>query len=265
MTMVWPTSKLGMVLQPVARETVVDPSKEYRLLGVRLDGAGPFHRETVLGSQTSAKKLYEVREGDFIYSRLFAWRGAFGIVDRTLDGHFVSNEFPTFRPIADQIDPKFLRYWFRVREVLKRVEADCTGSTPLTRNRYKEEFFCALEIALPSAREQRRIVATVEELAGKIDKARELRNVATKEIEALEKSATDRTFRHLAAEHGVVTLAGACISLTDGAHLTPAFSQSGPKFIFVGNVSSGFLHFKGAKCVAQDYFDGLSMSFGMQF
>ena len=74
----WPSVALGEVLAPVVRGEQVDPSSEYRLLGVRLDGQGPFHRETVLGTQTSAARLYKVKTGDFIYSRLFAWRGAFG-------------------------------------------------------------------------------------------------------------------------------------------------------------------------------------------
>jgi hypothetical protein len=50
----------------------VDALKEYRSLSVRLDGRGPFLRETVSGTQTPATKLYRVAEGDFIYSRLFA-------------------------------------------------------------------------------------------------------------------------------------------------------------------------------------------------
>jgi hypothetical protein len=76
----WPTEKLGEVLTPANREEYVDASKEYCLLGIRLDGQGPFLRETVMGTQTSAAKLFRVAKGDFIYSRLFACRGAFGVV-----------------------------------------------------------------------------------------------------------------------------------------------------------------------------------------
>jgi type I restriction enzyme S subunit len=152
----------------------VDPSAEYPLLGIRLDAQGPFHRETVVGTQTSATRLYEVRTGDFIYSRLFAWRGAFGLIRHELDGFFVSNEFPTFRANDDRLDLRFLFYWLRLPDVLRRVEADCTGSTPLTRNRYKEQFFLNLEIPLPSLDQQRRIVAKIDALAAKIDEARAL-------------------------------------------------------------------------------------------
>ena len=81
-----------------------------------------------------------------------------------------------FTPKGDRIDPKYLRYWFRLPDVLRRVEADCSGSTPLTRNRYKEQFFFALRIPLPPLDEQRRIVLRIEQLATKVGEAKNLRH-----------------------------------------------------------------------------------------
>ena len=170
----WPMVKLGEVLKPVAREEAVDPLKEYRLLGIRLDGQGPFLRETVSGSQTSATKLFRVKKGDFIYSRLFASRGAFGMITEELDGCYVSGEFPTFVAVTDRLEVDFLKYWFRLPSVIATVNENCSGSTPLTRNRFKEHFFLALEIPLPPLEEQRRIVARIEALAAQIEEARSL-------------------------------------------------------------------------------------------
>jgi len=181
----WSPVKLGDVLMPANRVEPVDPAKEYRLLGVRLDGRGPFHRETVTGAQTSATKLFRVAQGDFIYSRLFAWRGAFGVIGEELDGCYVSGEFPTFVVASGKVDVEFLRYWFQLPAVIARVEKDCTGSTPLTRNRFKEAFFNALEIPLPPLAEQRRVVARIQELATHIHEARTLRHQATEEAGAL--------------------------------------------------------------------------------
>jgi type I restriction enzyme, S subunit len=184
----WPRVRLGDVLQPIRRREAVDPSKEYSLLGVRLDGKGPFLRETVAGSQTAASALNRVEPGDFIYSRLFAWRGAFGVVDPVLDGCYVSGEFPTFLPVAERIDVRFLRYWFWLPETLRRVEEDCSGSTPLTRNRYKEQFFLTLAIPLPPLAEQRRIVARIEELEARIAESQTLRRTTVQDGEALLRS-----------------------------------------------------------------------------
>jgi type I restriction enzyme S subunit len=187
----WPTVQLGEVLTPVSREETVDAARAYPLLGVRLDGRGPFLRETVSGTETAAKHFSRVAKGDFIYSRLFAWRGAFGVIPEELDGAYVSDEFPTFAATPDCLDSEFLRYWFRLPSTLARVTADCTGSTPLTRNRFKEHFFLALEIPLPPLAEQQRIVARIEELAALIAQARALRQIASSEAKALLASALD--------------------------------------------------------------------------
>jgi type I restriction enzyme S subunit len=181
----WPTVRLGEVLTPTVRGESVDASKEYRLLGIRLDGQGPFLRETVMGTQTSATKLFRVAENDFIYSRLFACRGAFGVISKELDGCFVSSEFPAFIPVPGKIDVEYLKYWFRLPSVIATVDADCSGSTPLTRNRFKENFFLALEFPLPPLAEQRRVVARIEALAAQIHEARTLRHQAAEEAEAL--------------------------------------------------------------------------------
>ncbi|MDP2331836.1 MAG: restriction endonuclease subunit S [Reyranella sp.] len=206
MSMPRPLVKLGDVLTRVARGEVVDPSKEYRLLGIRLDGQGPFLREVVMGTQTSATKLFRVAKGDFIYSRLFACRGAFGVIGEELDGCYVSGEFPTFLPVPDKIDVEFLKYWFRLPRVIARVDQDCTGSTPLTRNRFKENFFVALEIPLPSLEEQHRIVERTGQIAVQIHEARILRRQATEEADALPLAELRAIFERETKRHGLARL-----------------------------------------------------------
>lgn len=184
----WPTVKLGEVLQRVERQEIVDASKQYRLLGIRLEGQGPFLRETVMGTEISATKLFRVAMGDFIYSRLFACRGAFGVITEDLDDCHVSGEFPTFLPTQGKIDVEYLKYWFRLPSVIAMVDADCSGSTPLTRNRFKEHFFLELKIPLPPLVEQRRVVAQIEELAAQIEEVRILRKQAGEKVEELLRS-----------------------------------------------------------------------------
>jgi len=181
----WPLVRLGDVLIPASRMKAVDPLKEYRLLGVRLEGRGPFLRETVTGSQSAATKLFRVSTGDFIYSRLFACRGAFGVISSELNGCYVSGEFPVFTAVSDRVDVQFLRYWFRLPTVIARVDADCSGSTPLTRNRFNERFFVNLEVPLPALAEQRRMVERIEQLTSKMQEVRDLRQMQEAELDQL--------------------------------------------------------------------------------
>lgn len=233
----WTTVKLGDVLVAANRGEPVEATKEYRLLGVRLEGRGPFIRETVLGSQSSASRLFRVEQGDFIYSRLFACRGAFGVIDESTNGCFVSGEFPIYQPILERIDVQFLRHWFTLPSVIARVDDDCTGSTPLTRNRFKENFFLALEIPLPPLAEQRRIVARIEALAAEIAEAKRLRQEAVEEAEAM----------CLRASHDLFPDPnGACVAdhirfQTGYAFKSDWFSESGIRLARNANIGHGKL------------------------
>jgi len=227
------------VLTRAERGETVDALKEYRLLGVRLDGQGPFLRETVLGTQTSATKLFRVVTGDFIYSRLFACRGAFGVINEELDGCYVSGEFPTFLPVPGRLDVQFLRYWFRLPSVITTVDADCSGSTPLTRNRFKENFFLDLEIPLPPLPEQRRIVSQIEQLAAQIHEARTLRHQAAEEAEALVPRSRGVRFSQLANNFATRPL-GDLISMTSGEGLTSSqMDASAPYPVYGGGGLNG--------------------------
>lgn len=179
------TVRLGQVVKQVTRKEAVDPEKEYPLLGVRLNGEGPFYRETKTGAESSAAYLYRVEAGDFIYSRLFAWRGAFGIVPPELDGHYVSNEFPTFKPKDDRIDLSYLFYWFRLPGTLARVEEECTGTTKQSRNRFKEQFFKALTLDVPSLDEQRQRVGQIKQVVSLLEQLQSRVNKSAKDLTTL--------------------------------------------------------------------------------
>ena len=45
-------------------------------------GGGVYQRETVDSTSSKAKTLYKVSGGQFIYNRMFAWGGAFGVVPK---------------------------------------------------------------------------------------------------------------------------------------------------------------------------------------
>ncbi len=234
----WPLVRLGDVLKPVSREESVNPIKQYRMLGIRLDGRGPFMREVVTGAQTAAAKLFRVAKDDFIYSRLFACRGAFGVVSAELDNSYVSGEFPTFLHVIDRLDTDFLRYWFRLPNTLARVVADCTGSTPLTRNRFKEHFFLALEIPLPPLAEQCRIVARIEGLTAQIEEARALRQQAVEDAEALRSSVSARIFEPKAG-WSVITVGEFCEPPQYGYTESASEEAIGPHFLRITDIQNG--------------------------
>ena len=95
----WSLARLGDVLHPVERPEIVEAAREYRVLGIRWYGNGFFVKDTKLGQEIKAQKVYRVRKGDFGYNRLFAWKGSFAVADLETDSCYVSNEFPCFEPV----------------------------------------------------------------------------------------------------------------------------------------------------------------------
>ena len=160
-----PLVPLCDLVERISRSVKVDPATEYRLLGMRSRTGGPFLRESKPGSKISTGTLYRVEAGDFIYSRLFAWQGSFGIIPRSLHGCHVSNEFPTFHVKEDRLSSRYLVSWFGLPKTRELVEADCFGSTPGTRNRYKEEYLLRLHVPLPALHQQLRVVAKLDRIS----------------------------------------------------------------------------------------------------
>lgn len=188
----WPKVRLGEVLRQIHRPEAVDATKVYRLLGVRWYGQGLFVREEKLGAEIAAHRVYSVRSGDFVYNRLFAWKGSFAVAGPEVTGACVSSEFPCFRATATRLDPQFLFWYFRQERAWAQVLGLSTGATPTSRNRLKESAFLAMEIPLPPVVEQRQLVARVEELAAKIYAARTIRQQAAEHAEKLMASSVAR-------------------------------------------------------------------------
>lgn len=157
----WETVSLLDVLERVKRPITLQPNETYRTLGVRLRVAGVFTKEPLKGSEISAKTLFQVEPEDVIYSRLFAWRGSFGVVGDEHAGCVVSGEFPTFRA-RESLRPAFFLLWASQPSVWEAAELLSTGTTSGSRNRLKEDDFLTLEIDLPPIEEQDKIVSAVE-------------------------------------------------------------------------------------------------------
>lgn len=180
----WGLTRLGDVTSQVQDLVKVVPGDEYPLLGVKLYAAGPFLREVVSSESSKATRFYRVRAGQFIYNRLFAGKGSFGLVSPDLDGSYVSNEFPLFDCDRSRLLPEFLNLHFRQPHVWAGIERVSTGTTA-SRNRWKEVQFSDYQIPLPPLVQQRRIVdvlAAVDAQVNALQKEVESSRRATKAL-----------------------------------------------------------------------------------
>jgi type I restriction enzyme S subunit len=185
MTHPWPLAPLSEALEPVSRPESVDPEKTYKILGAHWYAKGLYVKDILAGSEIRADKVYRVEPADFVYNRLFAWKGSFAVAGQDHDDCYVSNEFPCFAIKRDTANPTYLWKYFSRKSAWDEALSFSTGGTPTSRNRLKEQQFLALKVPLPSLPEQRRIVARIEQLTAKINDAHRLRQQAAEESKTL--------------------------------------------------------------------------------
>lgn len=197
----WEVVPLSNVIYQQFRPEEIQTNEDYRILGVRWYAAGPFEKAKKKGSAIKAKKLYLARENDFIYNRLFAWKGSFGVIPKSLDSTYVSNEFPLFKVNEKKLDPHFLWRYFSQPNVWSFIENQSSGTAKVSRLRYKERQLTDMRIPLPPLHEQHCIAA----ILSSVQEARKKTAVVIGAAQGMKKSLMKHIFTY-----GPVPLAEAC-------------------------------------------------------
>jgi len=134
----------------------VNSDELYKNIGIYSFAKGLFEKGSIDGASTSAKTLYRIRAGQFIYSRLFAFEGAYALVPKEFDGYFVSNEFPTFDINSQRSSSKFLMSLFFTEADWQDLRMSGKGVGD-RRLRIQPEHILKRKVWLPPRKEQARI------------------------------------------------------------------------------------------------------------
>ena len=110
---------------------------------------------------------YRVRTGQFIYSRIDARNGAYGIIPPELDGYVVSKDFPVYEIDLKKVLPGFLLRSVLSTGFINQVKQSSFGAT--NRMRIKEDIFESYSIMLPSLSKQQEIVTILNKVSAVID------------------------------------------------------------------------------------------------
>lgn len=184
-----PLVPLGEVVRHRKEFIEIDDLTTYKRCRVQLHARGILLRDEVEGTTIKTKKQQVCRPDEFLVAEIDAKMGGFGIVPQELDGAIVSSHYFLFDPIREKLDPRFLGYYCRTHAFRDQVTARGTTNYAAIRPTHVLEY----TIPLPPLEEQRRIVAKIERLAGKIAEARELSEAASAKRLAMLRA----TFRRL--------------------------------------------------------------------
>jgi type I restriction enzyme S subunit len=214
MNVAWPVVPLGRVLRHRSEFITIDDTRVYRRCRVRLHAQGVVLRDRRTGGAIRTRSQQVCRAGEFLVAEIDAKVGGFGIVPPDLDGAIVSSHYFLFEIDELQLDRRFLDFFIQTRDFQGQVEAQ--GSTNYAAIR--PAHVLGYRMPLPPLPEQRRLVARVEELAGKVAAARRLRGEATEGAAALAVAGAVEIVERLSGERRVPL--GRVVSIRGGA--TPA-------------------------------------------
>jgi type I restriction enzyme, S subunit len=177
--------RFGDIMRRVERKVLLDDAEEYERVGVRWYGNGAFVRDCVLGAEIARKQQWVIHEGDLVYNKLFAWKGAFAVADSAVDRRIVSDKFPTYEINRELVDPQFLAYFFKTPGLAVQAEHLSKGAAAISKLTLNPPQFWDITIPLPSLAQQREIVAQLAPIGRRVERAASVHTESCAAVEAL--------------------------------------------------------------------------------
>src|SRR2546430_15985853 len=104
----YPIAVLGDLLNRAERFENTDSSKEYHFAGTYSYARGIFVGERKFGSSFRLPKVQRIYRGDFVYCKIMAWEGAFGLVPKEAHNCVMSGAFVAYEIDHTKIDANYL-------------------------------------------------------------------------------------------------------------------------------------------------------------
>jgi type I restriction enzyme S subunit len=254
--------RLAEVLSPVSRPFKVEPDVVYRSLGVKWYAEGLFVKEPTPGNEIKATRLFRIESGDFIYNRLFAWKGSFAIAGPAHGGCVVSSEFPAFRVEEKRLVPAYLMRYFSNPGLWDVIARQSSGTAQTSRLRFKEDDFLQLTIPLPPLHEQQRIIGILDAA----DEMRRLREQADRRTADFIPAIFHEMFGDQASDPKawpVTTVASLAENRPGSIRTGPfgsdlhhdEFTQEGVPVLAIDNVVTNEFRWTSPRCIPHAKFD----------
>jgi type I restriction enzyme S subunit len=183
-----------------------------------------------------------IRPGDLVVSGINAGKGAIAIYRANSKVPIAATiHYSAYSVNSERADVSFLWWLLRSNAFREILVAYVPGGI---KTELKAKRLLPVPIPLPPLPEQQRIVARIEELAVKVNEARNLRQKAVAETTAL----LNATRRDVFTSCSLVTveLQDVCSDIIDNLHSNPQYSDSGIPCIRSPDVGYGTLNLEGA-------------------
>lgn len=179
---------LSKVLAKVEDLAMIADNQIYHQVTVHMHNEGLSLRKECLGKDIKSKRQFQIREGQFVFSKIDARNGAMGLVPPELDGAIVSNDFPVYIADNKMLHQDFFNYYSSSDAFILACIENSKGTS--NRRRLNEKDFLQITIPLPDYEKQLWIVS----IAKRLEELGKRQEAIRKETEGLFKSVLDNAF-----------------------------------------------------------------------
>jgi hypothetical protein len=107
----------------------VENNKFYKRVTIKINGNGVKQRDEVQGNEIKTKRQFLVKEGQFLFSRIDARNGAFGLATAEINNAIVTNDFPVFDIDQTKINSEFFALIASTQHFFNHCQSLSRGTT----------------------------------------------------------------------------------------------------------------------------------------
>ena len=233
-----------LISQDKQAEKITDMKNE-RYITLSSYGKGAHERIIKDGKYPVPFLGYRVSAGQFIYSRIDARNGAYGLVGPELDGFVVSKDFPIYDINTQRVIPRFLLWAVLGNGFIQQVKQSSFGAT--NRMRIKEEILESYTINLPDFAKQ-------EEIVNSLDGLQQIINKRRRELELYDDLVKARFVEMFSAGFPEGTLLNLC-NIIDYRGKTPEKVEMGLPFITAKNIKMHYMSMEPRDYISKETYD----------
>ncbi len=174
----------------VRREVNLKDEGLYPELGIRCFGKGTFHKPALTGLEVGTKKIFQIKEGDLVFSNVFAWEGGIAVAKEDDNDRYGSHRFISCVANKEKALAEFLCFHFLSPKGLEDINACSPGGAGRNKTLGLDKLM-KINVPVPDIDLQEEFV----ELLHKVNSMKECHAQTEKELSELMPSLLDKAFK----------------------------------------------------------------------
>ena len=174
----------------IRRDVELNEEALYPELGIRCFGKGTFHKPALTGLEVATKKIFQIKQGDLVFSNVFAWEGGIAVATEEDNGRYGSHRFISCVADKEKTLEEFLCFHFLSPKGMEDINACSPGGAGRNKTLGLDKLM-KIKIPVPDITLQKEFV----ELLHKVTAIKNHHTETEKELNELLPSLLDKAFK----------------------------------------------------------------------